>query len=264
MAAQEMRRLGPVIGLGTWDTFDGDEALARDVVGTALDRGVTVFDSSPMYGGAERSLGAALDGRRDRATVATKIWTPDVAEGRRQYEAQRRFFGRVEVEQVHNLVLWREHLSWLEAEREAGRVDSLGVTHYQAQAFGELEEALRTGRFDTVQVPLNPLERECEERILPLAAELGVAVIAMRPLGGPRRRLLERDPGPAALEPLRPFGIQTWAQALLKWVLSDPRVDLAIPATRQPEHVAENAAAGVQPWLEPAERALVSRLVGAG
>lgn len=263
MAAQEMRRLGPVIGLGTWDTFDDDEALARDVVGRALDEGTIVFDSSPMYGGAERSLGAALDGRRDKKTVATKIWTPDVAEGRRQYEAQRRFFGRVEVEQVHNLVLWREHLSWLEAEREAGRVDSLGVTHYQAQAFGELEEALRTGRFDTVQVPLNPLERECEERILPLAAELGVAVIAMRPLGGPRRGLLERDPGPAALEPLRPFGIQTWAQALLKWVLSDPRVDLAIPATRRPDRVAENAAAAVPPWLPTAERSLVSRLAGA-
>ncbi len=264
MPAQEMRRLGSVVGLGTWDTFDGDEALARDVVGRALDEGVTVFDSSPMYGGAERSLGAALDRRRDETTVATKIWTPDVAEGRRQYEAQRRFFGRVEVEQVHNLVLWREHLSWLEAEREASRIDSLGVTHYQSQAFDELEEALCTRRFDTVQVPLNPFERECEERILPLAAELGMAVIVMRPLGGPRGRLLERDPGPAALEPLRQFGIETWAQALLKWVLSDQRVDLAIPATRRPNRVGENAAAGVPPWLGPEERALVSRLAGAG
>ena len=127
---------------------------------------------------------------------------------------------------MHNLVLWQEHLAWLEDEREAGRVDSLGVTHYDAGAFGELEQALRTGRFDTVQIPLDPLERECESRILPLAEELGVAVIVMRPLGGSRRALFGRDPGPVALEPLRPFGVETWAQALLKWALSDARVDV--------------------------------------
>ncbi len=263
MPTQERRRLGPVVGLGTWGTFDDDEALARDVVDAALAEGVTVFDSSPMYGGAERSLGAALGGSRDSATVATKIWTPDVADGRRQYELQMRLFGRVEIEQIHNLVLWREHLGWLEAEREAGRIDRIGVTHYDARAFDELERALRTGRFDAVQIPLNPVERECEERILPLAGKLDLAVIVMRPLGGARRALLERDPGLDGLEPLRPFGVETWAQALLKWVLSDPRVDVAIPATRRPERVAENAAAGIPPWFGPPERALVAHLAGA-
>jgi diketogulonate reductase-like aldo/keto reductase len=259
----ESRRLGPVIGLGTYGTFDRDAALAAGVVGAAIAAGVTVFDSSPMYGGAEASLGAALRERRAGATVATKIWTPDLAAGHRQYQAQQSFFGRVEIEQVHNLVLWREHLAWLEGEREAGRVDSLGVTHYDAGAFGELELALRTGRFDTVQIPLNPFERECEARILPLAEELGVAVIVMRPLGGSRRGLLGREPDPAALVPLRPFGVETWAQALLKWVLSDTRVDVAIPATSRPERVTENAAAGEPPWLGPDERALVARIAGA-
>ncbi len=259
----ESRRLGPVVGLGTYGTFDRDAALAVDVVSAALAAGVTMFDSSPMYGGAEASLGTALSDRRPGTTVATKIWTSDAAEGRRQYEAQRSFFGRIEIEQVHNLVRWHEHLAWLEEERDAGRVDALGVTHYDAGAFDELEQALRTGRFETVQIPLNPLERECEARILPLAEELGVAVIAMRPLGGSRRALFGREPAPAELEPLRAFGVETWAQALLKWALSDARVDTVIPATSRPARAAENAAAGEPPWLGPDERALVSRIAGA-
>ena len=256
----EERRLGPVVGLGTYGTFAGDAVLAAAVVGAALDEGVRVVDSSPMYGGAESSLGQALRGRRGEATVATKIWTPSVEEGRNQYDAQRSFFGRVEIEQVHNLVAWRRHLAWLEHERDAHRIAQLGVTHYDSSAFGELERALRTGRFDTVQVPLNPRERECEERILPLAAELGVAVIVMRPLGGTRSPLLSPAPGGEALGSLAAFGIETWAQALLKWALSDPRVDVVIPATSRPERVVENAAAGAPPWLGAEERRLVERL----
>jgi diketogulonate reductase-like aldo/keto reductase len=255
----EARRLGPPVGLGTYGTFEADAALAAAVVGAALGAGSELFDSSPMYGAAERSLGAALEGRRAGTTVATKIWTPDVAEGRRQYEAQRGFFERVEIEQVHNLVSWREHLTWLEAEREAGRVDRLGVTHYDPGAFAELERALRSGRFDTVQVPLNPLERESEERILPLAEELGVAVIAMRPLGGARGSLLRRTPPERELGPLRAIGVATWPQALLAWALADPRVDVVTPATSVPERAAENAAAGAI-RLGPDERALVERL----
>lgn len=259
----EQRRLGPVVGLGTFATFEGDRALARRVVRSARGAGVRLFDSSPMYGEAESSLGAALEGDRKDTTIATKIWTGSIDEGRRQYAAQRRFFGRVEIEQVHNLVAWKEHLPWLEAERDAGHVDRVGVTHYSAEAFDELERALRTGRFAVVQVPLNPLERECERRILPLAEELGIAVIVMRPLGGTGAPLVRRDPGPAALEPLRPFGIDTWAQALLTWALSDPRVDVVIPATSRPERAVENARAGSPPWLPPEERSLVARLAGA-
>jgi diketogulonate reductase-like aldo/keto reductase len=256
----EQRRLGPVVGLGTYGTFDHDRPLARSVVGAALDAGVRLFDSSPMYGGAEVSLGAALAGRREGVTVATKIWTADVDEGRRQHAAQVASFGRVEIEQVHNLVSWREHLRWLQRERDEGRIDRLGVTHYASNAFDELERALDTGSFDTVQIPLNPLERECERRILPLAAERGIAVIVMRPLGGSRSSLLLRDPGPAAL---RALGVETWPQALLRWALSDVRVDVVIPATSHPERARENAAAGASPRLGDAERELVARLAGA-
>ena len=165
----EERKLGPVVGLGTWRTFGGDAALARRVIGAALDSGIRLFDTSPMYGGAERSLGIALAERRPAAAVATKIWSSSMQEGRDQYADQLEWFRRVEIEQVHNLVAWREHLAWLEDERAASRMGRLGVTHYSPSAFGDLERALDTGRFQTVQVPLNPVERECERRILPLA-----------------------------------------------------------------------------------------------
>src|SRR4030081_11933 len=211
-----------------------------------------------MYRGAAQPLGRAQDARREGTSVATKIWTPSVAEGRAQYAHQVEWFGRVEIEQVHNLVAWREHLEWLEQEREDGRIDKLGVTHYQSSSFGEVATALRTGRFDTVQLPYNPHEREVEEELLPLAAELGVAVIVMRPLGG--GALVRNPPGEHDLGPLRAFGVQTWAQALLKWVLSDERVDVAIPATSRAERMAENARAGEPPWFGPDERALVEEL----
>lgn len=258
----EERRLGPVVGLGTYATFEGDVGLAREVVDAALAAGTTVFDSSPMYGGAEAALGAALADRRGGTSIATKIWTARPAEARAQYEAQRRFFGRVEVEQVHNLVAWQEHLPWLEEERDAGRIDRIGVTHWSAGSFDELERALRTGRFGTVQLPLNPREREAERRLLPLADELGMAVIVMRPFGGTGAPLLRNAPSSDELAPLREHGVETWAQALLKWALSDPRVDLAIPATSRPRRLAENAAAGLPPWLGPEERVYVERLAG--
>src|SRR4051794_31404033 len=135
----EERRLGPVIGLGTWKTFDDDVDRASEVVTVSLDAGARLVDTSPMYGAAEASLGAALDGRRDRVDIATKIWADSVSEGRAQYAAQLDWFGgRIEVEQVHNLVAWREHADWLEEERDAGRVGRLGVTHYASSAFGAL------------------------------------------------------------------------------------------------------------------------------
>jgi len=256
----EERRLGPVVGLGTWTTFGGDAGLARRVVDAAFEAGSRVVDSSPMYREAERSLATALEGRREQAVVATKIWARSVADGRAQLARQLEWFGRVDVEQVHNLVSWDEHLPWLEAERDARRIDRIGVTHYDSGSFGELERALRTKRFETVQVPLNPFERDCERRILPLAVELGVAVVVMRPLG--EGALLRRQPTPDALVPLRAFGVTTWAQALIKWALSDERVDVAIPATRDPAHARENAAAGEPPWFGPDERRLVERLAG--
>ncbi len=254
----EERKLGPVIGLGTSGTFKSDRPLAREVVSAALESGSRVIDTSPMYGEAEASLAYALEGRRDDAVLATKIWAETLEEGREQYRQQLDWYGKVDVEQIHNLVLWREHLEWIEEERDAGRIGVVGITHWQAASFPGLVEALQTGRFAQVQLPYNPFERECERELLPLAEELGLSVIVMRPFGD--GDLLHRLPSSEALTPLRPFGIETWPQALLKWVLSDERIDVAIPATSRPEHTRENAAAGSPPWLGPAERDYVAEL----
>jgi aryl-alcohol dehydrogenase-like predicted oxidoreductase len=251
----------PVVGLGTWNTFDLDDErqdVADRVVEAAFAEGTRLVDSSPMYGRAERVLGHALAGRRDDAFVATKIWTPSVAAGREQLDAQLALYdGLIDLEQVHNLVAWQEQLDWLEAEREAGRIHFLGATHYSAAAFGELARVMRTGRVDAIQIPLNPYEREVEHEILPLAEELGLGVIVMRPLG---EGSLLPGPDPGRLEPL---GVATWAQALIKWALSDPRVTAVIPATTSPGHARENAAAGSPPWFGPDERRLVEELARA-
>lgn len=242
----ERRRFGrigwevPVIGLGTWQTFDvgpaGEEA-ARAVVDVVWEHGTRLFDTSPMYGRAEGVLGRALSDRRADALLATKIWTSSAAEARSQFAAQLDYFGgRVDLEQIHNLVRWRDHLEWLEEERAAGTIGFLGATHYAPSAFDELEQVMRTGRIDAIQVPYNPLEREAERRILPLAAELDLGVIAMRPLGG------------GSLT--RRFD----ATELLKWTLSDERVHVAIPATASVAHARANAAAGEAPWSSPAQR----------
>jgi diketogulonate reductase-like aldo/keto reductase len=249
------------VGLGTWNTFGGDAGLAARVVEAAVASGSRFVDTSPMYGDAERSLAAALDVRRDDVDVATKIWAGSVEEGREQFRSQLARFGHVELEQIHNLAAWREQLPWLEREREQGRIGRLGVTQYSPGAFGELAEAMRTGRFETVQLPLTPRERASERTLLPLAHELGMAVIVMSPLGS--GALVRSAPAARELRPLAEFGVETWAQALLKWALSDERVDLVIPATSRPDHTAENAAAGSPPWFGPEERRLVERLAGA-
>lgn len=264
----ERRALGksglevPVIGMGTWKTFDvrgaKAEANAREIVDRALAAGADFFDSSPMYGEAERVLGAALEGRRDKALVATKVWTRSPSEARAQVDAALRFFGgRVDLYQIHNLVSWRENLALLEGLEESGRIAAIGATHYSTSAFDELREVMETGRVTAIQIPYNPLQREVERVILPLAAGLGLGVIVMRPFG--EGSLMRRLPPESELRPLAPFGVRTWAQALLKWILSDERCHVAIPATSKPERMTENADAGSPPWLGPEERDYVAQ-----
>ncbi len=267
----ELRDLGrsglrvPVVGVGSWRTFDvrggTAEEDARRRVDEALEVGANLFDSSPMYGRSEKVIGAALAGRRERAIVATKVWTPSDAEARKQIDDALSYFGgHVELYQVHNLVAWPERLTMLERLKDEGRVDVIGATHYSAGAFDELERVMRTGRIGAIQIPYNPHERDVERRILPLAQDLGIGVVVMRPLGG--GALAARPPSGQELEPLREFGVTTWAQALIKWAMSDPRCHVAIPATSRPERLAENAAGGEPPWFGPDERRLVRQLAG--
>jgi aryl-alcohol dehydrogenase-like predicted oxidoreductase len=253
------RRLGrteisvPAIGMGTWRTFDTTEDR-RPLVAAALAAGIDLVDSSPMYGRAEESLARALAGDRDRALVATKIWTPDPEAGRAQAEHALRLFGRVDVYQVHNLVNVPAQLALLEGLRDQGRVRAVGATHYQESAFGDLAALMRSGRLDMIQIPYNPLRRTAERELLPLAESLGLGVFVMSPLQG---GILDRRP-PAAV--LAALGVQTWAQAVLKWIASDLRVSTVLTATHRVERVAENAAAGEPPFFTPEQRGVVGRM----
>jgi aryl-alcohol dehydrogenase-like predicted oxidoreductase len=229
----EERRSGPWSASAPGGTFDGDLATARAVVDAAFEAGVRLFDTSPMYGAAEQTLGAASAPVATRRSSRRRSGRTTRPRRCRQYDDQLEWFGgRIDIEQVHNLVAWHEHLPWLERERDAGRVVRLGVTHYSSSAFGELVRALRTGRFDAVQLPYNPADRACERELLPVAAELGIS--------GDRDGAARRRPARPLAAPgrgaraSRPFGVETWAQALLKWVLSDDRIDVAIPGRAAP------------------------------
>lgn len=255
----------PVIGMGTWQTFDvrgyAAEANTRAIVDAALEAGANFFDSSPMYGQAERVLGKALEGRRDQAIIATKVWASTPNEGRTQIQKALGYFGgKVDLYQIHNLLAWRDQLVQLERLVGEGKIGFIGATHYSASAFDELARAMKTGRIQAIQIPYNPLEREVEKVILPLAAELNLGVLVMRPFaeGG----LMRNPPSESDLAPLKPFGVTTWAQALLKWILSDPRCHTSIPATSKPARMTENATVST-PWFGAEERALVARLAGA-
>ena len=258
------RRLGadgpslPVVGFGTWRVFDVDDerqSAVDSTVDAAWSAGARVFDSSPMYGRAEARLGAALQHRRDDAFVATKLWTPDAAEAARQLDRQLAWFGgRIDLLQVHNLVGWPGRLHRIEEDRDAGRVRYIGATHYQPSAFDELERVMRTRRLDAIQVPLNPRERAAETRILPLAADLGLGVLVMRPFG---EGSLLRRPFPGELAEA---GLSGWAEALLRWVLAEPRVTVVLPATHSPQHAAADALVATMPPLDPDLRERIGRL----
>jgi aryl-alcohol dehydrogenase-like predicted oxidoreductase len=247
----------PAIGMGTWRTFDTDEDR-RPLVELAMSSGIDLFDSSPMYGRAETSLARALEGIRERVVVATKIWTADAEEGRRQADHALRLFGHVDIYQVHNLLNVPAQLGLLERLKKEGKVRAVGATHYQESAFPDLAALMKTGRLDMVQIPYNPLRRTAERELLPLAASMGLGVLVMSPL---QNGILDRHPSIAELDEL---GIKTWAQAILKWVAGDPRVSTVLTATQQAAHVRENAVAGDPPFFTSDQRDLVVRIAERG
>jgi diketogulonate reductase-like aldo/keto reductase len=207
-----------------------------------------------MYGRAEGVLAAALQGRREQVQVATKIWTESAEEGRRQAENALRLFGHVDIYQVHNLLNWKAQLKLLEELRDGGQVSVVGVTHYQASAFPELMEVMRTGRIAMIQIPYNPLAQQATKSVLPLAEELGIGVLVLSPLQG---GIMQARPQP---EELRLLGVRTWPQAVLKWVASDPRVSCVLTATHLEDHANENGEAGAPPWFDAEQRSLVERI----
>ena len=265
----ETRSLGhsglqvPVVGMGTWRTFDvhgvSAESRSARIVQRACDMGANFFDSSPMYGNAERVLAHAVRDRRHEVIIATKVWATSAHEGSEQIANALSFFGgRIDLYQIHNLVNWKPHLAILERLQGEGSVGAIGATHYSESSFGELRTVMNTGRIAAIQIPYNPLQSAVEHVILPLATDLGLGVVVMRPFG--EGSLMRHPPPDRDLKPLTSFGVTTWSQALLKWSLSDRRCHVAIPATSSEEHMRSNALAGDPPWFGPDERAFVTRL----
>jgi aryl-alcohol dehydrogenase-like predicted oxidoreductase len=240
----------PLIGCGTWLGFDaGPGSPERQRLPGVLDAlfaaGGRLIDSSPMYGRAESVVGELLaaGGQRDQAFLATKVWTSGREAGIAQMEQsfQRLRTERIDLMQVHNLVDWRTHLRTLREWKAQGRVRYIGITHYTASAYAEVEAVLAAEPLDFLQINYSIQERQAEERLLPLAAERGVAVIVNMPFGGGGllRRLSRRPlPGWAG-----EIGCASWPQVLLKFVLSHPAVTCTIPGTSRGEHMAGNMAA---------------------
>ena len=259
----------PVIGLGTWRGFDvGADAAARarlsGVLAALFEAGGSVIDSSPMYGTSEAVAGDLLAqaGLHERAFVATKVWTEGRQPGVAQMEESMRKLRdqRIELMQIHNLVDWRTHLDTLRGWKKEGRIQHLGITHYRDDAHAQLEAVIRAEAVDTVQLNYSIDNRAAEARLLPLASERGVGVLVNLPFGGGGLlRTLQGRPLPAWAAEIE---CRSWAQVLLKYVVSHPAVTCAIPGTSRPEHMAENAAAGSGPMPDAALRRRMAQDVG--
>jgi diketogulonate reductase-like aldo/keto reductase len=242
----------PVIGLGTWRAFDVDlttdnRRQLEQVLSLFVKLGGRVIDSSPMYGRAEEVIGeltAAL-GIRDKLFLATKVWTHGKQNGIKSMERSMALLRtkRVDLMQVHNLVDVQTHLATLREWKQQGRIRYLGITHHEAGAFPDVEKVMRSEKLDFVQINYSLMEREAEERVLPLAQERGVAVIVNRPFGaGDLFGKVRSKPLPDwATE----FDCRSWAQFFLKWIVGHPGVTCAIPATDKPGHLEDNMQGGL-------------------
>lgn len=238
----------PAVGLGTWITFNvGQDSDARrecaEVMRSFFESGGRMIDSSPMYGSSQDVVGDGLARLRaqDRVFAADKVWTG--GDGAAQAEASRRLWriARFDLLQVHNLLAWERQLPLIESMKAQGRVRHAGITTSEGRRHDEMERIMRSHRIDFVQLTYNPVDREAEQRLLPLARERGIGVIANRPFQqGALLRRLAREPLPAWAADL---GCRSWAQLVLKFIVSHPAITCAIPATSRVDHVRENMAA---------------------
>jgi diketogulonate reductase-like aldo/keto reductase len=242
----------PVIGLGTWRVFDvGSSAAERapleEVLRVFVQQGARVIDSSPMYGRAEEVIGdlSTKAAMQQQLFLATKVWTTGKRAG---IESMERSFARLQTKridlmQVHNLIDADTHLATLREWKSAGRIRYLGVTHYEASAFPAVERILSREKLDFVQINYSLMEREAEQRILPLAQERGVGVIVNRPFGG--GDLFEKARSQRLPEWAAEFNCKSWAQFFLKWIVANPLVTCAIPATGKVHHLEDNLLGGI-------------------
>jgi diketogulonate reductase-like aldo/keto reductase len=258
----------PLVGLGSWITFNvGNDPRARDscadVMRAFFTAGGRLIDSSPMYGSSQPVIGYGLKKfGASNVFSAEKVWTSSVAHGPAQIEASRKFWdvAKFDLLQVHNLLAWEEHLRTLFAMKAAGQVRYVGITTSEGRRHADVEKILASQPLDFVQVSYNVLDREAENRILPLARERGIAVIVNRPFreGDLVRTIMRKPLPPFAAE----IGATSWAQLILKFIISHPAVTCAIPATTRVDHVQENVAAARDPLPDAAWRARLVAHVG--
>jgi diketogulonate reductase-like aldo/keto reductase len=250
----------PLVGLGIWITFNvGNDPQARDscadVMRAFFAAGGRMIDSSPMYGSSQPVIGYGLKKfGAPKLFSAEKVWTSSASRGPAQIEASRKFWGvpKFDLLQVHNLLAWEEHLRTLFAMKAAGQLRYVGITTSEGRRHSDVEKIMASQPLDFVQVSYNVLDREAENRILPLARERGIAVIVNRPFreGDLVRTIMRKPLPPFAAE----IGATSWAQLILKFIISHPAVTCAIPATTQAAHVRENLAAAAEPLPDPATR----------
>lgn len=258
----------PVIGMGTWQTFNvgskaSDRLALENVLREFVELGGRVLDSSPMYGMAEKVAGdlAAKLGVRDKLFIATKVWTYGKEAGMRQMEESMAKLRAkpIDLMQVHNMQDIETHLPTLRELKRNGIVRHIGVTHYTAGAHDKVARLIAAEALDFIQINYSAGEREAERRLLPLARERGVAVIASRPfVGGDVFQRLRSKPLPAWS---RDIGCTSWAQLLLKFVVSHPAITCAIPATSKVIHLRENMQAGIGPMPDEKQRAMIVKAI---
>ena len=242
----------PVIGLGTWRAFDVDltaeiRSQLEDVLSRFVELGGRVIDSSPMYGRAEQVIGELTSslGIREKLFLATKVWTRGKQNGIESMERSLTLFrtNRIDLMQVHNLVDVNTQLATLREWKQQGRIRYTGITHYESGVLNDIEKLVRSERFDFLQINYSLMEPDAEERVLPLAQERGVAVIANRPFGA--GNLFDKVRSKPLPEWASEFDCHSWAQFFLKWIVANPAITCPIPATDKPRHLEDNVQGGI-------------------
>ncbi len=258
----------PVIGLGTWQAFDVDltsetRRQLEEVLALFVKLGGRVIDTSPMYGRAEDVIGELTTelGIRDKLFLATKVWTRGKENGIRSMERSMTLLraGRIDLMQVHNLVDVQTQLATLREWKAQGRIRYFGITHYEAGAFADVEKIMRSEKLDFVQINYSLMERDAEERVLPLAHDRGIAVIINRPFGG--GDLFSRTRAKPLPDWAAEFDCHSWAQFFLKWIVANSAVTCAIPATDKPSHLEDNMGGAIGRLPEAKTRQRMVELV---
>ncbi|WP_276372387.1 aldo/keto reductase [Chryseolinea sp. H1M3-3] len=258
----------PVVGLGTWQTFDvGDNEAERDplkkVLQILIEKGGSVVDSSPMYGSSEKVVGDLSTELRlnDKLFIATKVWTTGEQAGIRQMTNSLSLLKRksIDLMQIHNLMDWETHLKTLREWKQQGKIRYIGITHYTESAYPNIERILKTTTIDFLQINYSMLSRKAEERLFPLAQEKKVAVIINQPFE--EGALFSRVKGKTLPVWAKEFDCNSWGQFFLKFILAQPAVTCVIPGTSKPHHMADNIGAAFGKLPTESHRAQMLKMI---